>query len=540
MTQHDSPEGMELLQDARLNKGTAFTEVERDRLKLRGLLPPAVCSQEVQMDRILENLRRKSNNIERYILLQALQARNERLFYRTVLEHIDEIMPLIYTPTVGQACKEFAHIFRQPRGFYVTANDRGKIRELLGNWPERNVRVIVVTDGERILGLGDLGANGMGIAIGKLSLYTASAGIYPDQCLPVMLDVGTNNKALHEDPLYLGSKSRRLTGKDYFNLVNEFMVATQEAFPEAMVHFEDFATPNAHRLLELYRHRFLCMNDDIQGTGGVVLAGVYASTRLSRLDFVDLRILLLGAGSASIGIANLMLAAFVDAGLSEQEARERLWLVDLNGLVIQARDDLTEQVRPYAQAHAPADFISAIRTLKPQVLIGATGSAGSFTEEAIRLIAEHSQRPCVFALSNPTANAECTAEQAYQWSDGRAIFASGSPFDPVEFEGQTLRPSQSNNVYVFPGIGLGALTAGATSITDSMFLAAAKTLAELVDDEALQAGSLYPQLKNVRQVSVAIANTVIDTACKEGLAQHHQKMDNIKPFLEEHLYQPAY
>jgi len=530
---------MDILRNARLTKGTAFTEEERDRLKLRGLLPPAVCTQQTQMARVMENLRRKDSNIERYIFLQALQGRNERLFYRTVLDNIEEIMPIIYTPTVGEASKQYAHIFRQAKGFYITASDRGRIRQLFDNLDHHNVHVIVVTDGERILGLGDLGANGMGIAIGKLSLYTACAGISPEQCLPVMLDVGTNNEELRSDPLYLGSRKPRLRGDAYLELIDEFVSAVQDAFPHALLHFEDFASDNAHQLIDLYRHRVLCINDDIQGTGAVTLAGVYSACRVADIEFNHVRVLFLGAGSAAVGIAQMMTSALIQAGLTQQQACQRLWLVDIQGLLIKGREQINPRLLPYAQDHEPTDFIGAIDAIKPHVIIGATGSPGSFTEEAVRLMGKHNERPIIFALSNPTANAECTAEQAYEWTDGRAVFASGSPFDPVELAGQAYHPSQCNNVYVFPGVGLGALTCDAREITDGMLLAAARALADMVDSDTRNAGGLYPKLTDVRAISIAVARAVVETAVQEGVAQQDLP-DDIEAMIIERMYQPAY
>ncbi len=531
--------GLEVLQDPALNKSTAFTEEERRRLKLNGLLPSAVCSQEAQIDRVLGNLRRKGYDIERYIFLIALQGRNERLFYRTVLEHIEEIMPLIYTPTVGQACKEFAHIFRQPRGLYISARDRGSVRDVLGNWPEREVRAIVVTDGERILGLGDLGANGMGIPIGKLALYTACAGIHPDHCLPVMFDVGTNNRELLDDPLYLGVRAERLTGNDYLELMDEFIDAVRDIFPNALIQFEDFATPKAYELLNRYRDNVLCFNDDIQGTAAVVLGGVYVSTRISGTPFDNLRLMFLGAGSAATGIADLMVLAFVEAGLSEQEARARLWLVNRDGLVVKGRSDLKEHSLPYAHDHPPTDFIGAIESIRPHVLIGATGTPGTFTEDAIKLMAKLNERPTIFALSNPTSRAECTAEQAYEWSDGRAIFSSGSPFPAFEYDGRTLRPGQSNNAYIFPGIGLGAVACRATRITDGMFLSAARTLAEFVSEASLETGTIYPPLTDIRSVSLAIATAVAESAYAGNSARDPHPED-LAASIAQQMYQPAY
>ncbi len=386
------------------------------------------------------NLDRLPRDLDRYMLLSSIQERNERLFFQIVIDHVERILPIIYTPTVGEACREFSHIARDPKGFFITPDDRGKIRRILGNWPRKNIRVIVVTDGQRILGLGDLGANGMGIPIGKLALYTACAGIHPESCLPVTLDVGTNNESLLTDPLYLGYPRKRLEGKAYFDLVEEFVTAVQSRYPDALIQFEDFLTPNAYALLNKYRHRVLCFNDDIQGTAAVALAGVYSSTRITGHPFKDLKIMFLGAGSAATGIADLMTAAFQEEGLSLDEARSHLWFVDVNGLVVKGRKDLMEHNLPYAHDAAPQSFLEAIDTVRPHVLIGATGAPGTFTQAVVERMSATNARPLIFALSNPTSKAECTAEQAYAWSKGKAIFASGSPFEPVTYEGRTYRP----------------------------------------------------------------------------------------------------
>jgi len=530
---------MDLLQDAALNKSTAFTEEERERYGLRGLLPPTVLPQQVQLDRVMATVRRKPNDIERYIHLFALQSRNARLYYKAVIEHIEELLPIVYTPTVGQACLDFATNFRQTRGFYVSPQDKGRIRENLDNWPEDDVRVIVVTDGERILGLGDLGANGMGIPIGKLALYVACAGIDPRQCLPVMLDVGTKNVALREEPLYLGVRQDRLTGAAYDELVEEFVLAVQDRFPSALIQFEDFLTPNAYKLLNRYRDRVLCFNDDIQGTAAMVLGGVYASTRISGQPFRDMSIMFLGAGSAATGIGDLVYQAFLAEGLSEQEARGRLWFVDVDGLVVAGRDHLDDHIRPYAHNHAPLGFTDAIREIRPNLLIGATGVPGTFTEEAVRLMAEINDRPGIFALSNPTSRAECTAVEAYQWTDGRAIYASGSPFPPVTRGGVEYVPGQANNVYVFPGVGLGALASGTTRVTDDMFLAAARTLADQVGAGDLQRGSVYPPLRTIRDVSKAIAINVAEIAYADGLTDQ-PRPDDLEAHIADLMFDPTY
>ncbi len=538
---HDGPRGLEVLLDPALNKSTAFTREERERYGLRGLLPPAIISQRTQIARALENIRRKDSDIERFIYLQSLATRNERLLYRLVLDHIDEVLPLIYTPTVGQACKEFAHIFRQTRGLYVTAEDRGEIRELLANWPFDDVQVIVVTDGERILGLGDLGSNGMGIPIGKLSLYTALAGIAPSRTLPVMFDVGTDNAALRADPLYLGLDRPRLRGRPYFELFDEFVAAVQDAYPQALLQFEDFATPNAYALLNRYRDKILCFNDDIQGTAAMTLAGVRASTRISGTEFADMRIMFVGAGSAATGIADLMTEAFVAAGLSPDAARQRLWFVDVDGLVVAERaKDLLPHNLPYAHEHPRCNLAAAIDSIEPHALIGATGVAGSFTRDALGRMARCNERPVIFALSNPTSNAECTAEQAYAWTDGRAIFASGSPFKPVEIGGETVRPGQSNNAYIFPGIGLGAVISGARIVTDEMFLAAAETLANAVAEEDIRTGTVYPPLSSIREISVEIAVAVAEIAFARDLARHARPVDSLVAHVKAQMFDPTY
>lgn len=531
--------GYRALYHPAFNKSTAFTRAEREEYGLQGLLPYGIGSQESQMDRVLKNLRRKGNDIEKFIFLASLHERNERLFYRTLVEHIEEIMPLIYTPTVGQACKEFAHIFRRPKGFYITPEDRGNIRKMLDNWPRPDVRVIVITDGQRILGLGDLGANGMGIPIGKLQLYVACAGIVPRQCLPVMLDVGTNNEELLNDPLYLGYPHKRLEGEAYFELVDEFIEAVQDKYPRALVQFEDFLTPNAYGLLSKYRDKILCFNDDIQGTASVSLAGVYAATRGVGIPFKDLRVMFLGAGSAATGIGDLMVTAFEAEGLSRDDARKRLNFVDLHGLLVARRDDLMPHNIPYAHEGPQLGFVEAIRTIKPHILIGATGAPGTFTEEVVRAMAEENERPAIFALSNPTSRAECTAEQAYTWSDGRAFFSSGSPFAPVDYGGKTLRPGQGNNAYIFPGVGLGVVASGATRITDTMFLVAAHTLADMVSTDDLEAGALYPALTDIRSVSLAIAVKVAEEAFSSGLATT-ERPDDLEATIASMMYDPVY
>jgi malate dehydrogenase (oxaloacetate-decarboxylating)(NADP+) len=513
------PRGAALLRDPTLNKGTAFTLREREVLGLRGLLPPHVITQEDQVNRVLENFRRLESDLSRYILLEALHDRNEALFFRVITENPDEMMPIIYTPTVGLACQQFGHIYRRPRGMFVSAADRGRMVEVMRNWPYREARMIVVTDGERILGLGDLGANGMGIPIGKLALYTACAGLHPRHCLPVMLDAGTNNEALLADPLYIGLRQRRLSGPALDELVDEFVEAAQQSFPGVVIQFEDFANHNAFRLLRNYRDKVCCFNDDIQGTASVTVAGIFSALRLTGKRMSEQTFLCLGAGEAATGISDLLVAAMMDDGLDEAAARGRCWMVDSKGLVVASRTGLAEHKKPYAHPHEPvSDFIGAVRALKPTAIIGVGATPGTFTREVVEEMAQLNKRPIVFALSNPTSKSECTAEQAYAWSEGRALFASGSPFDPVELDGRRYVPRQGNNSYIFPGVGLGVVTTQASRVTDSMFMAAARTLAESVSEEDLAQGSLYPALSRVREVSARIAAAVGEVAFAEDLA----------------------
>jgi malate dehydrogenase (oxaloacetate-decarboxylating)(NADP+) len=448
-------------------------------------------------------------------------------------------MPIVYTPTVGQACKEFAQIFRHPRGFYVTPADRGSITQILKNWPEPEVRVVVVTDGHRILGLGDLGANGMGIPIGKLALYTACAGIAPEHCLPIMLDVGTNNHDLLDDPLYQGVPRERLTGVPYDELVEELLEALVDRWPKVLVQFEDFLTPNAYALLHRYRERHLCFNDDIQGTAAVALAGIKTTTRISGVQFEDLRVMFLGAGSAATGIADLVVDALIASGISLDDARSRIALVDAGGLLVASRPSLEPHNSAYGRDEPPASFIEAIQRHRPHVLIGATGAPGTFTQPVIALMAALHDRPAIFALSNPTSRAECTAEQAYAWSDGRAIFASGSPFDPVEADGDLRVPAQSNNAYIFPGVGLGVIACGARRVSTPMFLMAANALAEAVEQSRLDQGAIYPPLSRIREVSLSIACVVAEQAYHEGLATEERPTD-LRAFIAAQMYDPHY
>ena len=532
------PRGMALLHDPLLNKSTAFSQAERDELGLRGLLPPRIFSMAEQQRRVMENFARKESDLERYIFLVALQDRNETLFYRTLVDHIAELLPIIYTPTVGEACRRFGHIFRRPRGLYVSAGDRGRVLQLLRNWPESDVRVIVITDGERILGMGDLGAYGMGIPIGKLSLYTACAGIHPTQCLPVMLDVGTDNEALLADPLYIGLLRRRIRGTEYQELIEEFVTAVGEVFPRALIQFEDFATANALGLLRRYSDRICMFNDDIQGTAAVVLAGLLASGRITGRRLADERLVFLGAGAAATGIVSLVVAAMVENGLSEEEAKRRCWLVDINGLIVTARSDITESQRAFAQPVPAGDLLSAIHDSRPTILIGASGHAAGFSEPVVRAMAAQIPRPVIFALSNPTSHSECTAEEAYRWTEGRAIFASGSPFPPVTLGGHPLVPAQANNAFIFPGMGLGVILSEAGRVTERMFAAAARTLAGLVSAEDLARGTVLPPISSLRMISARIAKAVMEVARHEDLASAELPAE--LEAIQEAMYQPKY
>jgi len=532
--------GVKILHDPVRNKGTAFTEAERDALKLRGLLPTRVHSMAEQELRVLGNVREKATDLERYLYMIALQDRNEHLFYRVVMNNIKEMMPILYTPTVGLACQEFQHIYRTPRGFYVSLNDRGNIRNILKNWPHQDARIIVVTDGERILGLGDLGADGMGIPIGKLSLYTACAGIHPTQCMPVMLDVGTDNERLLNDPLYNGLERHRERGPLYDELVEEFISAASEVFDGVLIQMEDFGNTNAFRFLKKYRDRACLFNDDIQGTGAVAVSGLIAALRITGGKLSDQKVLFLGAGEAGIGIADVFVAALLEEGLTSEEARKHCWFVDSRGLVENSRDNLAEHKLPYAHEHAPcASFLEAVQSLQPTAILGLSGQPSTFTKEVVEALASSNEHPIIFALSNPTSKAECTAEQAYTWSDGKAIFASGSPFDPVTYKGRTLVPGQGNNAYIFPGVGLGVIASHSRTVSDEMFLAAARSLASQVSDTDIERGRIYPSLSRIREVSAFIARDVAEIAYAENYTDK-PRPDDVLADIRHHMYQPVY
>jgi len=534
------PHGAALLHDPLLNKGTAFTAAEREALGLRGLLPPHVHSLEEQVARVMDNYRNKQTDLERYIHLVSLQDRNETLFYRVVVDHVEEMMPIIYTPTVGQACQQWGHLFRRPRGIYVSWEDRGRVAGLLRNWPHPDVRVIVVTDGERILGLGDQGVGGMGIPVGKLSLYTACAGIDPARCLPVMLDVGTENQGYLRDPLYMGLRQRRVRGPEFDAFVAEFIGAVREVFPGALVQFEDFANLNAFRLLEQWRDEICTFNDDIQGTAAVTLAGLYSALRLTGKPLREQTILFLGAGEAGVGIGNLIVAALVDEGAAPAEARRRCWFVDSKGLVVKGREGLADHKLRFAHdAPAAPDLLTAVQALRPTALVGVSAVPRSFSRPIIEEMSRLNERPIVFALSNPTSKSECTAEEAYGWSRGKAIFASGSPFPPCHLEGRTFVSGQGNNSYIFPGVGLGVVASRARHVTDRMFAAAARTLASLVLPADLELGRIYPSLTRIREVSAHIGAAVAEVAFRDGLAGVTRPAD-VLAHVRSTMWEPRY
>ena len=539
-TKPEFPTGSDLLRDPVLNKGTAFTPEERRALRLEGLLPPHVSTIEQQEERILENFRKQPNDLAKYVLLLALQDRNETLYYRTVMNNVEEMMPIVYTPTVGQACQEFGNIFRRPRGIYLNRYDRGRMVSVLQNWPQKDVRIIVVTDGERILGLGDLGASGMGIPVGKLALYSVCAGVDPTQTLPVTLDVGTNNEDFLEASLYLGLKERRLRGQEYDNLIEEFVLAVNEVFPHALIQFEDFANVNAFPLLDRYRNRTASFNDDIQGTAAVTLAGLLSARRISGGALKDQRIVFLGAGEAGIGVADLIVSALANEGIPEDVAKKNFWFLDSKGLMTKSRADLQGRKLRYAQEmEFTSDLAEVVRRVRPTAIIGVSGKPKMFTREVLQIMAEVNARPIVFSLSNPTSKTECTAEEAYSWTDGRAIFASGSPFAPVNFKGKTFESGQGNNAYIFPGIGMGAIVFGVKRITDDMFFAAAETLAGLVSESDLRRGSIYPPLTSIREVSAHIAAAMGEIAYEKGLATVPRPA-NLLEFVRAAQYQPVY
>ncbi|GAB2293472.1 hypothetical protein Dimus_027672 [Dionaea muscipula] len=536
--------GYTLLRDPRHNKGLAFTERERDAHYLRGLLPPTVASQDVQVRKMMNNMRQYQVPLQKYMAMMDLQERNEKLFYKMLIEHVEELLPVVYTPTVGEACQKYGSIFRQPQGLFISLNEKGKVLEVLRNWPERRIQVIVVTDGERILGLGDLGCQGMGIPVGKLSLYTALGGIRPSACLPVTIDVGTNNEELLKDEFYIGLRRKRATGQEYAELMHEFMTAVKQLYGEkVLIQFEDFANHNAFDLLAKYGSTHLVFNDDIQGTASVVLAGLLAAQKLVGKNLADHRYLFLGAGEAGTGIAELIaLEISKQTNAPLEEARKKIWLVDSKGLIVRDRfESLQHFKKPWAHEHEPVrELVNAIKAIKPTVLIGSSGAGRKFTKEVVETMSSINERPIILALSNPTSQSECTAEEAYTWSKGRAIFASGSPFDPAEFEGKTFVPGQANNAYIFPGFGLGLIISGAIRVHDDMLLAASEALAAQVSEENFAKGLLYPPFKDIRKISAQIAANVAAKAYELGLASRLPQPENLVKYAESCMYSPAY
>ena len=536
----DHLSGYQLLHNPRLNKGTAFTLAERRAYGLEGLLPPAVTNIDLQVARRHAEIANLDDDLQKYLVLSDLQARNETLFYAVVMSDPATYMPLVYTPTVGEACQKFAHIFREARGMYLPISARGRVREILGNWPEKDVRFIVVTDGERILGLGDLGAGGMGIPLGKLALYTACAGVPPQYCLPIVLDVGTNNQVLLDDPLYLGLRQNRVRGEEYVAFVDEFVDAVQSLYPKCCIQWEDFANINAVPILERYRNEICTYNDDIQGTASIALAGIFAALRITKQKITDQRFLFLGGGSAATGIAELIGQAMALEGMNIAEARRRNALFDINGLIVTSRTDLAEFQKPFVQDRAPVStFVEAIKALRPTGIIGVSTVPKLFTREVIEAMAEINERPIIFPYSNPTSRSECTAEEAYRWSGGRAVFASGSPFPPVEIAGRKFVPGQGNNVYIFPAMGMAVFATEATRVTEGMFLVAAKAVAEQVTDEDLATGLIYPPQSTILDASLHVAERVAAYIFDNGLARVPRPSD-IGALIRTRAYRPVY
>lgn len=545
-----SVRGEGLLLNHFINKGVAFSAEERSKLHLHGLLPPAICTMEQQLERTYENYQANTSNLKKYIYLASLQDRNETLFFRLLQTHIDEMMPVVYTPVVGEACQKFSHIYRRPRGLYISIDDQDRIEAILSSARANDPSVIVATDGERILGLGDQGAGGMGIPIGKLCLYTLCAGIPPYKTLPLMLDVGTNNEALLNDPLYLGLRRRRVTGKPYQDFIDAVVAAVTHVFPQILFQWEDFLKENALFQLERFKDKLCTFNDDIQGTASVVLAGVFGGLRISKQAIKDQRMVLAGAGAAGQGIADLFMTALVDAGLSAEEANARIWMTDRQGLVHQGRANLAGFKKRHARPVSELTLFKAknpdlitlqevIEAIKPTILLGISGTPGLFDEEVVRAMAKATDRPMIFPLSNPTSQSECTAEEALVWSEGRAIVATGSPFAPVDFKGKRFRIGQCNNAYIFPGVGLGITVGQVRRVTNGMFYAAAKTMAHTVSSKDLEEGSLFPALPTIRQSSHAVACAVIRQACEEGHA-NPKILKNLEGIVQEAMWEAEY
>jgi len=544
----DQGPGVRVLEDPLTNKGTAFSEAERSGLGLRGLLPAVVETLEQQVHRRYRSYQEQTTDIARHINLRALQDTNETLFYRLVSDHVEEMLPILYTPTVGLACQRFSEIYRRPRGLFIAYPDRDRIGEILRNRPRREVDVIVVTDGQRILGLGDQGIGGMGIPIGKLSLYAALGGIDPARTLPVLLDVGTDNAGLLDDPLYLGWRHRRIDGAGYDDFVDRFVQAVRAELPGVLLQWEDFATPHALPVLERYRDQLLSFNDDIQGTAAVVLAALSAGAAVTGSRLREQMVVMLGAGSAGIGVCEQVVRSMAADGLSEQGARARICVVDINGLLTADRPDLDPAQRRLAQPPGavpgtepgrPANLTEVIDAVHPTALIGLSTASGAFTEQVVRRVAAHARRPVIMPLSNPTSRSEARPQDLADWTDGRALVATGSPFPPMRVGDASIPVAQCNNIYIFPGVGLGAVASGSKLVTDEMFMAAAHTLAYLVTPEDIEQGSLYPSLPRIREVSAHIAEAVAEVAYKRGLATA-PKPNDLMAFIESQMYNPHY
>jgi malate dehydrogenase (oxaloacetate-decarboxylating)(NADP+) len=532
--------GIDLLHDPSLNKSTAFTEAEKQALGLVGLIPDVTETEDLQLQRVNLQLAQKPTDLERYIYLINLLDHNETLFYRTVMSDPVRFLPIVYDPTIGEACLKFGHIYRQSRGMYLSMTRRGKVKEILKNWPQKDVRFICVTDGGRILGLGDLGANGAGIPIGKLQLYTACAGVPPQYLLPMYLDAGTNNEQYLHDPLYLGMRKPRPATEDLYSFVDEFVQAVQEVFPKCCIHFEDWTGKDAVHLLQRYRDKYCVYNDDVQGTAGITLAGMINATKIKGTKLKDEKYLFLGAGSAGIGLADLLCSALVAQGMSLKEAQSRVYMFDINGLLVSTRKDLFDFQLPYAHQHAPTrDFVAAIESIKPTTIIGVSTIGGAFNQRVIGAMAKINERPVILALSNPTEHAECTPEQAYTWSKGKAIYAAGVQFPPVHYNGQTFLPGQANNFYIFPAVGMAIFATQAKRVTDEMFIEAGQAVADQVPSELLKQGLLYPLQSNILESEIQTAARVARLVFDSGLATVPRPTDLVA-FIRKHVYKPEY
>ncbi len=532
--------GIEVLLDRSLNKSTAFTEAEKQALGIVGLVPDVTETEDLQLRRVMMQLGHKTTDLDRYVYLVNLLDHNETLFYRTVMSDPARFLPIVYDPTIGEACLKFGHIYRQARGMYLSMNRRGKVKDILKNWPQKDVRFICVTDGGRIPGLGDLGANGAGIPIGKLQLYTACAGVPPQYLLPMYLDAGTNNEQYLHDPLYLGMRKTRPPTEELYSFVDEFVEAVQEVFPKCCIHFEDWTGVDAVHLLQRYRDKYCVYNGDVQGTAGITLAGMINAAKLKGTKLKDEKYLFLGAGSAGIGLANLLCSALVAQGMTLKEAQSHVYMFDINGLLESTRTDLVDFQNPYAHKHAPTrDFAAAIESIKPTTIIGVSTIGGAFTQQVIEAMSRINDRPVVLALSNPTEHAECTPEQAYTWSKGKAIYAACVQFPPVHYDGQTFLPGQANNFYIFPAVGMAIFATQASRVTDEMFIEAAAAVADRVPSDLLKQGLLYPLQSNILETEIQTAARVAKLVFDLGLARVERPTDMVA-FVRRHVYKPEY